>query len=147
MHDRLAGIECTFANDARLIAGSAAVVAHIARRAGFHERVQGDLATAAISACCEIFLSARALGHSAPIVRLSASHFPDRVEVFLEILKGGRRAPRRGAGLLQKAASQLTENIRKSFEGIPVDRVECDAPDGRPVVTLTKFRGGRRPAS
>lgn len=146
MHDRLAGIECTLANDARLIAGSAAVVVHIARRAGFPERAQGDLATAAIGACCEIFLSARALGHTAPVVRLSASHFPDRVEVTFEVLKGERPARLEPASS-QKAAAKLAENLRKSFEGIPVDRVECAAPEGRPVVTLTQFRDGQRRAS
>jgi hypothetical protein len=114
---RNARIACALHNDPRLIAGVAAAVAHVARRAGLPERAEADISTAAAEACRETFLLLDCQRGPAPTIHLLIADFSDRVEVTLE----------------------SSEKISKVLEGDLVDRVECETRDGRSRMTLVKY--------
>jgi anti-sigma regulatory factor (Ser/Thr protein kinase) len=133
-----ARIECTLHNDPRLIAGVAAMVAHVARRAGLSERAGEDVSTAAAEACREAFLRCNRQGAPSSPIKLAIADFSDRVEVTIE--SSGGALPAAGPPALRKgAAAKAGKKIGKPLGGDLVDRVERETRDGRSRVTLVKY--------
>ncbi len=135
--DRRDPVQCTLHSDPRLIPGVAAIAAHVAQRAGLSDRAQGDVAAAAVEACCEMFLLARGHGDSNPRVRISAQDFRDRVEMTIEF-SDGIESPGGSRGR-HKAPATAPENLRKPLEGVLVDRVRWESAQDRSRVTLVKY--------
>lgn len=119
---RNARIACTLHNDPRLIAGVAALIAHVARRAGFSERAEADLSTASMEACRETFLQLASHAGPPASITMAIEDFSDRVEVTIE-----------------SSAKALP------LKGELVDRVECETHDGRCRVTLVKYGNAAKP--
>lgn len=119
---RNARLECTLHNDPRLIAGVAALVAHVARRAGFSERAENDFSTAAVEACQKTFLQLASQAGPPGSIALAVADFSDRVEITIE-----------------SSAKAL------SLERSLVDRVERETRDGRSRVTLVKYCNSAKP--
>lgn len=138
--------ECTLHNDPRLIAGAAALAAHVARHAGLSERAQEDLDEAVAEACRQAFrLSGRARRAGATI-HLTVGSFPDRVEVAVEYPEGkipaGRPASRRRGAAAGKTAPSHAPATR-----LPVDHIERATHDGRCRMTLVKYSGVAKSSS
>jgi hypothetical protein len=116
-------------NDARLLIGAEAIAGHTGREAGLAETAQEHLATATKAACDEIFSLADADAKSPPEVNLTASRFPDRIEITLELSIAPEN---RGVGRDGKYSHKLLE------DGL-VDQVQRETRDGRPAIVLTKY--------
>jgi anti-sigma regulatory factor (Ser/Thr protein kinase) len=133
-----ARIQCTLQNDPRLIAGVAAVVAHVARRAGLSGRAEEDVSTAAAEACREAFLLCNRPGAPSSSIQLAIADLSDRVEVTIE--SSGGALPAAGPPApLKGAAAKAGKGIGKPLGGDLVERVERETRDGRTRVTLVKY--------
>jgi hypothetical protein len=137
--DGVARIECKLDGDPRLIAGAAAIAAHVARRAGLAEAAASELAVAAADACDA---AQREFGNSRAAIRFAAGDYPDRVEVTIELQPAAEVAGRgmRGSGGLAETA----ENIRQRLKSAAVDSVNVEFFDGTTRVTLVKNRGAAK---
>jgi len=124
-------------NDPRLLIGVAVVAGHTAQQAGLTERAQQDFATAATEACAELFALAHPDPKSPPVVILTASRFPDRVEIAVELpvaaanAKAGSRSRKAAAGSGKQSGKLLDEGL--------VDQVQRETHDGRPSILLVKY--------
>jgi anti-sigma regulatory factor (Ser/Thr protein kinase) len=132
-------IQCTLHNDLRLIVGASAIAAHVAQHGGLSERAQEDLATAAIEACREVF-RLRPKRDSLLTGQLTASSFPDRVEVSVESSAArGRVGPAPRGKRPTKGAAAAKKG--KAFAGALVDDVRRETREGRACITLVKYCG------
>jgi anti-sigma regulatory factor (Ser/Thr protein kinase) len=131
-------IQCTLHNDPRLIVGASAIAAHVAQHGGLSERAQEDLAAAAIEACREVF-RLRPKRDSLLTGQLTASSFPDRVEVSVESSAArGRVGPAPRAKRPTKGAAAKKG---KAFASTLVDDVRWETREGRARITLVKYCG------
>ena len=130
-------IVSTLDDDPRLLIGAGAIAAHAAREAGLIEQVQQHLATATKEACGEVF----ALAHPAPKLprelTVTASRFPDRVQITVELSIAATNAEAPSDST--KAAPGDGKRGRKLVEGGLVDHVEWETHDGRPAMVLVKY--------
>lgn len=138
--ERIARVECRFDADPRLIAGAAAIVGHVARRAGLAEAAASELSAAAQEACNAITRALqrdeRSNGRSE--IQLAASAFPDHVEATLH------PAPDQPTSESARPSEQsqiAAEAIRQLLRNEPVDAVKVEAINGYPAVTLIKASG------
>lgn len=137
--ERKGPVHCALHNDPRLIPGVAAIAEHVAQRAGLSERAQGNVAAAAVEACCDMFLLARGNTSAEPVIQISAADFPDRVEVTLEFSAAPMPAANSRSSHPEVSATAV-DNIRKTLEGVLVDRVGWESlADGRARLTLIKY--------
>ena len=139
-------IECTLHNDRRLIAGAAALAAHVARHAGLSERAQQDLDEAVTEACREAFQLSGGARRTGATIHLTVGSYPDRVEVAVEYPDGksaaGRPASRRsGAAAGESARGHLPA------AGLPVDHIERATLEGRCRMTLVMYSGAAKSSS
>lgn len=110
-------IQCTLHCDLRLVAGAAAIVAHVAQQAGLSEDEQNDLSSATLAACRQTRNSS-STGDSPRQIQIEASAFSDRVEVGVEFSGNA---------------------VSASLEGLAADRVSQENVDGRTRLTLVKY--------
>lgn len=127
----------TLHNDPRLLTGAGAIAGHAAQHAGLPERMQEDLATATTRACGEIFGLVRPDPKSPLVVNLTASRFPDRVEITVEL--SAAPAKTKAGSRPRKATVRGTKQSGKLFDGGLVDHVERETRDGRPSILLVKY--------
>ncbi|MGA3294722.1 MAG: hypothetical protein ABSE45_12165 [Candidatus Acidiferrales bacterium] len=137
-----ARIACTLTNDPRLIVGASAIPAHVARQAGLSEKMQEDLASAAVEACRETFGLGRASRNSPSAAQLTAASFPDRVEVTIELSVAPR--PRASKARAKPVAKNASKKDRKPLESALVDHVQRETRDGRPCIRLVKYGGAAK---
>lgn len=114
----------TLHDDPRLLIGASVIAWHAAQEAGLTGQIQEHLATATKEACVEIFGLAQPDPKSPPEVAVTASRFPDRVEIAVEL----SIAP---AGAERQGGKRLNEGL--------VDRVDRETHDGRPSIVLVKY--------
>lgn len=138
--ERIAGIECKFDADPRLIAGAAAIVAYAARRAGLADAAASDMSSATIKACDAI---ARTLQRNEKTnarfeIQLAVSAFPDRVEATINSAPGQLASD---AAMPPEQSRLATEEIRQVLKSVPVDAVQVETVNGYPAVTLIKSCG------
>jgi hypothetical protein len=131
-----AHIECKLGDDPRLLAGAAAIVAHIAGRAGLPEDFAHDLCAAASEACAQTLLACRKREGRPTSIRFTAADFADRIEVTVE-RSPQPPEPSGGTGRAEQL-SGCADEIRKSLEGAPVDQVNLEMRESGPRVTLVK---------
>lgn len=128
-------------NDPRLLCAVGAIVSHSAHRAGLPREAQQGLADAAVDACRETF---PLLGNNSDGTRhlqMVVEGFPDRVQVTIE--HSGETKP--SAGLDSFASGgQGSGKISESLQDNRVDRVQYDTHEGRPRMTLIKYRNERK---
>lgn len=132
----MAHITCKFDQDPRLIAGAATIVAHVARHAGLAEAAATEISAAAADACGALANASQGQGNPRPSILLTASEFPDRIEVTAEAVaeaQGGRHA-KATAGRLD----DFTRAIRQRLQGACIDGLNVDVRDGGAKVTLVK---------
>jgi hypothetical protein len=110
-------IELVLHNDDRLLAAVDAVVAHAGERAGLSLGARQELSRAAAETCEEAFSLAGRNGNPDPVVKLAVSDFPDRVEVAIEHVG-------------ESCVNRQRPNV---------DRVECEAHEGKSRTTLVKY--------
>jgi len=128
MSDNPGQIDCTVANDSRLIAaGAAAVSSHAARRAGLSRDAQEEVAEAAIEVCRKAFPEAGAPEKPAPPIRVGVADLPDRIEVTLQA--GEAHAPTPPAV------------IQAPFERVLGEQVRCEGSQGYFHMTILKLCG------
>jgi len=132
-----ARIVCALTNDPRLIAAAGRIAAHTAHHAGLSEKEQEDLASAMIAACGESFEGAPKKRGAAPVVKISALRFSDRIEIKVESPSG--RAPAKGAGRSKSSAKREAK-----AEDFGVDRVQRDEKQGQRSITLVKYCGAAK---
>jgi anti-sigma regulatory factor (Ser/Thr protein kinase) len=110
-------VELVLHHDHRLLAAVGAVVEFAGERAGLSVGAQQALSHATAEACEEAFSLAGRNGNPDPVVKVAVSDFPDRVEVAIE-------------------------HVGESCVNRPrpnVDRVECEAHEGKSRTTLVKY--------
>jgi hypothetical protein len=125
---RTSRIECHLDNDPRLLASVETIVAHAARRAGFSEDAQREVAVAAAHASGEMAVSAN--GNAAATTRLIVDEFPDRLELTFE-----------------SPAGSNFEGMHKRLERNANDRIRCEPRAGGIRVTLLKSCGAAKSGS
>ncbi len=117
----MARVDCKLHADPRLIAGAAAIAAHIARRAGLGDARARELSSAAAKACEEL---ARALSEqesSRCRIRLSAAEFPDRVGVTIAPASAASESAKSPA-VIRQMAERLSEKLQSaSSDGLSVE--------------------------
>jgi anti-sigma regulatory factor (Ser/Thr protein kinase) len=132
-------IVSTLHNDPRLLTGAGVIAGHSAQQAGLSERAQKQLAAATTEACDELLALARPDPTSPPEVNLTASRFPDRVEITVELsvapanAKAGPRSTR--------ATVRGGRHTDKLLDDRLVDQVQRETRDGRPCIVLVKYSG------
>lgn len=132
MSDSPGQINCTVANDFRLIAtGAAAVSAHAARRAGLSREAQEEIGDAAVEVCRKAFHSTTAPGKSPFSFKVEISDLPDRVEVTMDA--SGTRPSAPGAAPLQQVQPPLDRAL--------AEQVRCEVADGYFRMTVLKLCG------
>jgi hypothetical protein len=110
-------VELVLHNDERLLAAVGAVVEYAGERAGLPLGARQALSHAATEACEEAFSLAGRNRNPDPALKVVVSDFHDRVEVAIEHAgEPGVNRPR-----------------------LNVDRVECDAHEGKSRTTLVKY--------
>lgn len=132
----MAKIECKVDGDPRLLAGAAAIVTHMAQRAGLAERATSEMSSAAMDACNAILQDAGDRANARPRVQLSAAEFPDHIEVSIRLLYHVTNAgnSQQSSGL----SSDLAEKLRRRLKNAAVDGVNVEVIDGIPSITLVK---------
>ncbi len=129
-------IVSTLDDDPRLLIGAGTIAGHAAQEAGLTERAQEHLITATTEACDEVFALAHPDPQSPPALTLTASRFPDRVEIAVELTT----APTDGkAGSTAKKATARDGHGGKPVEDGLVDHVRRETHDGRPSIVLVKY--------
>ena len=127
--------ECTLHNDPRLIAGAAALAAHVARHAGLSERAQEDLDQAVAEACRQAFRLSGGARRAGATIHLAVKSFPDRVEAAVEYPEGKGTTAAKAARSYASAAP------------LSVDHIERTTDDGRCRMTLVKYCGVAKSSS
>jgi hypothetical protein len=138
-----AQIECKLGDDPRLIAGAAAIVAHIAGRAGLPEDFAHDISAAASEACTQTLLACRKREGRPSGIRFAAANLAGRIEVTVE------RSPEppepSGGAERAEQLSGCADEIRHSLKGAAVDQVNLEMGESGPRVTLVKrFEAAKR---
>jgi hypothetical protein len=110
-------VELVLHHDHRLLAAVDAVVAHAGERAGLSVGAQQALSHATAEAYEEAFSLAGRNGNPDPVVKLTVSDFPDRVEVAIEHVG-------------DPCANRPRPNV---------DRVDSHAHEGKSQTTLVKY--------
>lgn len=137
--DGLIQIECKFDSDSRLIAGASMIVGHVASRAGLDERSVSELTVATVNVCEEMARRGpQALG-SRNQIHLSATEFPDRVEITADLLTDSAKLS--GARSSSGTQGDLELKIRQLLKGAGVDGADVGQRGGLPHVTLVKKCG------
>jgi anti-sigma regulatory factor (Ser/Thr protein kinase) len=126
---RGAPVKCTLDNDPRLFAGAGVIAAYVAQRAGFSEKMQEDVSTAAVEACRETFLAIGGALAAPSIIELGVTGFPDRVEITIGA-SGGALPP-------VKSAEQICKRLERALAA----RVQCEIREGRFCVSLAELSG------
>jgi anti-sigma regulatory factor (Ser/Thr protein kinase) len=124
-------------NDPRLLIGAGVIAGHAAQHAGLTEPAQEHLATATTEACGEMFALARPDQKSPPVVNVTASRFPDRVEITVE-LSIGPTSPK-ASSRSKKATARGGKQSGKLLDERLVDQVQRETRDGRPSIVLVKY--------
>jgi hypothetical protein len=124
-------------NDPRLLIGAGVIAGHSAQHAGLTERAQEDLATATTEACGEVFGLARPDPKLPPVVNVTASRFPDRVEVTVKLSSAPTSA--KAGSRSKKATARGGKQSGKLLDEGLVDQVQRDTHDGRPSIVLVKY--------
>jgi anti-sigma regulatory factor (Ser/Thr protein kinase) len=124
-------------NDPRLLIGAATIAGHAAHEAGFDEAAQEHLGTATKEACGEVFAFASPNSKPAPLVNLTASRFPDRIEILVELSMAPAKA--KAGARSKKAAGRDGKRTGRGLDEGLVDQVQRETRDGRPAIVLTKY--------
>jgi hypothetical protein len=124
--DRVPSVQIvsTLEDDPRLLIGAAAIAGYAAQEAGLAAQIQEHLATATKEACVEVFALAQPDPKSPPMVTVTASRFPDRVQITVE--------------LSIAAANAAKQDGRRLNEGL-VDHIQREMHEGRPAIVLVKY--------
>jgi anti-sigma regulatory factor (Ser/Thr protein kinase) len=130
-------IVSTLEDDPRLLIGAAAIAGHAAQEAGLAEQIQEHLATATKEACVEVFALAQPDPKSPPMVTVTASRFPDRVQITVELSIGVTGTE--GSSASKKATAGDGKQSGKLLDERLVDHVERETRDGRPCIVLVKY--------
>jgi len=120
-------------DDPRLLIGAGAIASHTAQEAGLSETAQEHLVTATKEGCAEIFALAHPDPQSPASATLTASRFPDRIEIAIELSVDSATAHSR------KAAPADGKPSHKQVDERLVDQVHRETRDGRPSVVLVKY--------
>jgi len=136
-------IELRLPNDKRLIVAVEAVVAHAGERAGLSQQEQKELAREAVEACDETFSLAARNSRANPILRVTVSDFPNRVEVSIEESKDAQTGSADAFRNLSRP--EMPDPVTAALEQMSVDRVHHEFREGRPRTVLVKHHaaGGR----
>lgn len=130
------GIEFQIDPDARLAAAAGGAARYYADAAGLPGEVVAEFQKSVVAACLETF---QHLNGDHPHLRVSVTHYSDRIEVALTY--DGEAAP--AVGLDQIAGFASTLGNSSALGGI--DRVQYEARGGTAVTRLTKYLGDARP--
>jgi len=122
----------TLHDDPRLLIGAGAIAGHTAYEAGLTEQVQEHLAIATQEACGEVFALAHPDPKLPPEITVTASRFPDRVQIRVELSIAAASAE---AGSQNTAGKQGGKLLN---EGL-VDHVQRETHQGRPAIVLVKY--------
>jgi hypothetical protein len=134
--------ELTLQDDARLIAGVAAIVLFAGQRCGLSADAQEGLAAATADACRETFPLVNTNGNSDSALKVIVSDFPDRVEVAIE--HSGEALPSAGLDTFVGAGSGSRARLSDALQKTSVDRVQYETRGGVSRTTLIKYCEGRR---
>jgi anti-sigma regulatory factor (Ser/Thr protein kinase) len=126
-------VELCVPNDKRLTSAIEPVVAHAAERAGLSHQEQQELARSTAEACDETFSAAARNGDSNPMLRVTVSDFPNRVEVSIE--ECGDSQPN---GFWSAAPAEMPDPVTAALEQMNVDRVHHEFREGKPRTVLVK---------
>ncbi len=127
----------TLHDDPRLLIGAGAIAGHTAHEAGLTEQVQEHLAIATQEACGEVFALAPADPKLPSEVIVTASRFPDRLQITVELSVGVTssslppRFPSPAPVFFEAALTSVLERL--------VDHVQRETRDGRPSIVLVKY--------
>ncbi|MGB8543161.1 MAG: hypothetical protein WCD49_16150 [Candidatus Acidiferrales bacterium] len=134
--------ELTLQDDARLIAGVAAIVLFAGQRCGLSSEAQEGLAAAATDACRETFPLVNTNGNADSALRVIVSDFPDRVEVAIE--HSGESLPSAGLDTFAGGGFGSQARLSAALQKSSVDRVQYETRAGVSRTTLIKYCEGRR---
>lgn len=126
----------TLHDDPRLLIGAGAIAGHTAHEAGLTEQVQEHLAIATQEACGEVFALAPADPKLPSEVTVTASRFPDRLQITVELSVGvtgteSAASKKASAGDGKQGGRLLDERL--------VDHVQRETRNGRPSIVLVKY--------
>jgi len=124
-------------DDPRLLIGAAAIAWHTAQEAGLAEQAQEHLATATKEACGEVFALAHPDPKAPPVVTVTASRFPDRVEISVQL--SAAVADGTVDSHSKKDAAPGGKHEGKRVEDGLVDHIQRETHDGRPSIVLVKY--------
>ncbi len=127
----------TLHDDPRLLTGAGAIASHTAHEAGLTEQVQEHLAIATQEACGEVFALVHSDPKLPPEVTVTASRFPDRMQVTVELSVGVTSAEVNSAS--KKAAAGDGKQGGNLLDERLVDHVQRETRDGRPSIVLVKY--------
>jgi len=127
----------TLHDDPRLLIGAGAIAGHTGHEAGLTEQTQEHLALATQEACGEVFALALPDPTLPPEVTVTASRFPDRLQITVELSVGAAStevsfaSKNAGAGDGKQGGKLLDERL--------VDHVQRETRNGRPSIVLVKY--------
>lgn len=130
-------VELLVPGDDRLLAAVETVLAHASEEAGLSEDEFRDLHRSVSEACEDAFSFASRNGNANPILHLTVSDFPNRVEVSIE--------PSEGETTGQPLASRSVRNMQKpdvvdaALHDMNLDHLHHDLHAGRPRTVLVKY--------
>jgi anti-sigma regulatory factor (Ser/Thr protein kinase) len=127
----------TLHDDPRLLIGAGAIAGHTAHEAGLTEEVQEHLAIATQEACGEVFALAPADRKLPSEVTVTASRFPDRLQITVELSASVTGTEVSSAS--KKAAAGDGKHGGKLLDERLVDHVQRETRDGRPSIVLVKY--------
>jgi anti-sigma regulatory factor (Ser/Thr protein kinase) len=130
-------IELRVPNDKRLTSAIETVLVHAGERAGLSHLEQKELTHSTAEACDEAFATAARNGNSNPMVRVTVSDFPNRVEVSIEGFHDSQPD-----GCEMAASAEAPDPVTAALEQMNVDRVHHEFREGRPRTVLVKHRAG-----
>lgn len=130
-------VELCVPNDKRLTSAIEPVVAHAGERAGLSQQEQRELARSTAEACDETFSTAARCGNSNPMVRVTVSDFPNRVEVSIEECRDAQPN-----GSWNAAPAEVPDPVTAALEQMSVDRVHHEFREGKPRTLLVKHHAG-----
>ncbi|HEX4003673.1 MAG TPA: hypothetical protein VHX36_13570 [Candidatus Acidoferrales bacterium] len=121
-------------SDSRLLIGAGVIAGHSAQQAGLPEAAQEHLATATREACGELLSLAGTNPKSAPEVHVTASRYPDRIEIAVQLSVASAQV--QGSSHSQGHDGKHADKLLK--DGL-VDEVQRETRDGRPSIILIKY--------
>jgi anti-sigma regulatory factor (Ser/Thr protein kinase) len=124
-------------DDPRLLIGAGTIAGHTAHEAGLTEEVQEHLVIATQEACGEVFAHAAPNPKLPPEVTVTASRFPDRLQITVELSIGMPSMQVNSA--LEKARGGDGKHSGKLVNEGLVDHVQRETRDGRPSIVLVKY--------